>query len=80
MTCSHGRVYTMCGPASDETCHSAGAVAVSSESAFCVEGCSCPPGSVLHDGKCIRRSSCPCTLHNQLHQPGAQVPNDCNTW
>lgn len=83
MNCDGGKVYMMCGPASDQTCASstdASSDPKTGHQDLCVEGCYCPKDHALHEGRCIPRSSCPCTLHGKVYPSGHQVPNDCNTW
>jgi len=48
-------VYQQCGPACPPTCDSDD---VQCPSTDCVEGCFCPTGMVLSDGKCIDESDC----------------------
>ena len=79
MNCNDGRVYTTCGPVDDETCSSP-VDESTTPTDMCMEGCFCPKESALHEGKCIPRSQCPCTLHQKTYKSGEQVPNDCNTW
>ena len=45
----------------------------------CEEGCFCPTGSVLHEGKCISPEECPCRLKGKLFKPGTSMTKDCNT-
>ncbi|XP_045352374.1 SCO-spondin-like [Leopardus geoffroyi] len=39
-------------------------------SGHCLEGCRCPPGLLLHDGRCLPLSECPCLVGEELKQPG----------
>ena len=57
-----------------------GQAADTSEPEFCVEGCDCPTGLLLHENKCILPSDCPCTYHSKIYQNGDTIPNDCNSW
>lgn len=45
----------------------------------CEEGCYCPAGTVLHEGKCISKEQCPCRLRGKTFPPGEAIPKDCNT-
>ncbi|VFV40639.1 Hypothetical predicted protein [Lynx pardinus] len=36
----------------------------------CLEGCRCPPGLLLHDGRCLPLSECPCLVGEEVKQPG----------
>ena len=52
ITCPSGMVYQQCGPSCPQTCESADC------GGGCVEGCFCPNGQVLFNGKCIDQSEC----------------------
>lgn len=80
MSCEQGKVYMMCGPVADETCSSTTDGQSIQTADFCVEGCFCPKDSALHEGRCVPRSTCPCTYGGKVYQSGQQIPNDCNTW
>lgn len=67
-----------CGPKTQPSC-STDAVAKGKEDLSCEEGCFCPDGTVLHEGKCISVEQCPCRLRGKSFQPGASVPKGCNT-
>ncbi|XP_022909389.2 von Willebrand factor-like [Onthophagus taurus] len=49
----------------------------------CEEGCYCPPGMKLHEGKCIYAEDCPCYRDGKWYEPGSSVPDlppqECNT-
>ena len=55
ITCPSGMVYQQCGPICPQTCDT-------NENADCsggcVEGCFCPSGQVLSNGKCIDEADC----------------------
>ncbi|KAG8240684.1 hypothetical protein J6590_104214 [Homalodisca vitripennis] len=48
-------------------------------SSQCEEGCYCPNGTRLHEGKCIPQEECPCYLRAKAFQTGQKVAKDCNT-
>ncbi|XP_058797462.1 hemocytin [Phymastichus coffea] len=80
MRCDGGREYAACGPAAEPTCaadSSARLAAVDSNG--CEEGCFCPAGTVLHEGRCVAPAECPCRLRGRSFAAGATVPKDCNT-
>lgn len=82
MKCSGGRIYKSCGPAGglQPTCGDTEIDDRDTEDlSECEEGCYCPIGTVLHDGRCIERSDCPCKLRGRSFSPGEQVPKECNT-
>lgn len=54
-------------------------IGVSKKDEACEEGCYCPEGTVLYDGKCIRRDQCSCRLRGRTFPPGSVVPKDCNS-
>ncbi|KAK8764281.1 hypothetical protein V5799_033110 [Amblyomma americanum] len=74
--CPAGMVYTQCGASCTRTCRNPD---VSCESRPCVDGCHCPETKLLHDGRCIRREQCPCSLHGKEYRPGSLVKQECNT-
>ncbi|KAK4325807.1 hypothetical protein Pmani_003587 [Petrolisthes manimaculis] len=77
MQCEVGKVYNPCMPAIQSRC---GQPAESERPEFCVEGCDCPSGLVLlHGETCIPTTDCPCTYRDKEYQPGATIPNDCNS-
>lgn len=82
MECNEGRVYMSCGPKTQQQC----GVDLSSRFAEddedfdrCEEGCFCPVGTVLHEGRCIEPTQCPCRLRGKSFEPGATVTKQCNT-
>ncbi|EFA10333.2 hemocytin [Tribolium castaneum] len=76
MQCTGGKIYQPCAPPGGQPV--CGSTTEHSEEG-CVEGCYCPPGTVLHDNKCITRDKCPCRLRTKQFPPGAEVPKECNT-
>uniref|UniRef100_H2ZP85 VWFD domain-containing protein n=1 Tax=Ciona savignyi TaxID=51511 RepID=H2ZP85_CIOSA len=44
----------------------------------CHEGCSCPNGTVLSDGKCVTPDHCPCHYRGKSYRDGSWVKQDCN--
>ncbi|XP_075537951.1 uncharacterized protein LOC142572612 isoform X2 [Dermacentor variabilis] len=74
--CPAGMVYTQCGASCSRTCRDPDA---SCESRPCVDGCHCPDRTLLHDGRCVRRERCPCSLHAREYKPGSLVKQECNT-
>jgi hypothetical protein len=80
MHCTGSRVYSPCGPSSQETCRSVTPPAITSVTESCEEGCYCPVGTVLHGQECVSRDQCPCQLRGRTFQPGEKVLKDCNTW
>uniref|UniRef100_A0A0P4W0M8 VWFD domain-containing protein n=1 Tax=Scylla olivacea TaxID=85551 RepID=A0A0P4W0M8_SCYOL len=76
MTCSNGKVYNPCMSAIQARC---GQPAETVQPDFCVEGCDCPPGLVLHGDVCVRSEDCPCTYHDKEYNAGDNIPNDCNS-
>lgn len=77
MKCTGGRFYMSCGPKTGQPV--CGSSVEKSEDETCEEGCYCPPGTVLHESKCITKDQCPCRLRGKSFAPGTNVPKDCNT-
>lgn len=77
MTCTGGKVYKSCGPKSQPTCSND--IVEHTENNECEEGCFCPEGTVLLEGKCISVEECPCTLRGKFFPPGTTIPKECNT-
>ncbi|XP_017781781.1 PREDICTED: hemocytin [Nicrophorus vespilloides] len=75
MKCTGGHVYMPCAPVGGQAV--CGASVEKTEG--CEEGCYCPIGTVMHDGKCITRDKCPCRLRGKDFPSGSSVPKDCNT-
>nr|XP_045582104.1 hemocytin-like isoform X3 [Procambarus clarkii] len=76
LRCEGGLVYNPCMQASQTRC---GQAEDEEWPEFCVEGCDCPPSLLLHNGRCINPSNCPCTYHNKQYNIGDIVFNDCNS-
>ena len=51
-------VYQQCGSLCPQTCDNIGTLNCSGG---CAEGCFCPDGLVVHNGKCIEPLTCPGT-------------------
>ncbi|KAF6208903.1 hypothetical protein GE061_014645, partial [Apolygus lucorum] len=73
MKCGEGKVYKQCG--FDVSCGRG----TGEEKMNCEEGCFCPDGMYLHNGTCLTKDHCPCTLRGKHWPPGQRVPKDCNT-
>ena len=54
--CPPGMVYQQCGPLCPQTCNNIG---TSICHGGCAEGCFCPDGLVLSEGRCIEPLTCP---------------------
>ncbi|XP_071530011.1 hemocytin-like isoform X2 [Panulirus ornatus] len=74
MECGTGKVYNPCMSAIQPRC---GQPTANVRPDFCVEGCDCPEGLVLHRGLCIPTKDCPCTHHNKEYSPGETMFKDC---
>ncbi|BES96307.1 Hypothetical protein NTJ_09116 [Nesidiocoris tenuis] len=81
MKCKSGKIYQECGI--DEACGRSALTEEEHQSRKkrngCDEGCYCPPGTFLHNGTCLTKSQCPCTLRGKHFPPGQLIPKDCNT-
>ncbi|MBN3303033.1 SSPO protein, partial [Amia calva] len=78
LQCENGLEYEACGPACTPTCASLSEAPDPHCSALsCLEGCFCPPGTVLHGDGCIAPSECPCQWDGSVFPPGAAVTQDC---
>ncbi|GAB6030548.1 hypothetical protein CHUAL_007413 [Chamberlinius hualienensis] len=73
--CPEGQVFSDCGNACPATCKK-GAHECASER--CVEGCFCPPNTVLHEDKCINKEECPCFYNGKTYNNGETIAQDCN--
>ncbi|XP_058038766.1 SCO-spondin-like [Ahaetulla prasina] len=80
LQCDHGMEYDPCGPACPPTCQNFGLEPTEHcpmEMVSCVEGCFCPEGKVLHGGRCIDPSECPCFWEGTQFPLGALVMQEC---
>ncbi|XP_061410675.1 SCO-spondin-like [Lethenteron reissneri] len=79
--CPMGMQYLECGSACDASCGSL-ALELSARvdcSEQCVQGCSCPPGSVLdYEGRCVPPEDCPCVWEGIYYVSGEARMQDCN--
>lgn len=71
--------YTACETACPKTCENLCDV-TPARCPVRFEGCSCPNGTVLHDGKCIEPGSCPCHVGGVHYKPGSIIVKDCQRW
>ncbi|KAL5263402.1 hypothetical protein ACHWQZ_G008688 [Mnemiopsis leidyi] len=67
LDCAESFVYDNCGRGCFPTCQDPNP---SDCLDTCVEGCYCPPGTVLQDGKCIESSECQCIHEGQIIDNG----------
>ncbi|XP_077453342.1 otogelin-like protein isoform X3 [Stigmatopora argus] len=44
----------------------------------CLDGCYCPDGLILQNGKCIPASECPCVYHGSSYVHGHVLQEGCN--
>ena len=54
--CPSGMVYQQCGSLCPQTCDNVGA---SNCHGGCAEGCFCPDGQVVYNGRCVHPIVCP---------------------
>lgn len=71
--------YTACETACPKTCDNLCDV-TPARCPVRFEGCSCPNGTVLHNGKCIAPGNCPCHLGGVDYKPGSIVVQNCQRW
>ncbi|XP_031570800.1 mucin-2-like [Actinia tenebrosa] len=69
--------YQACVSVCPETCSSSCSSSQVKCPFRCIEGCACPNGTVMHDGRCVKPRDCPCELDGTLHQPGSIVIKNC---
>ncbi|XP_070564049.1 uncharacterized protein [Ptychodera flava] len=75
--CENGTTYRKCGPACMDTCVDPNASNTCSNS-DCVEGCFCPPGTVLDGNKCVDPVTCGCENNGYYYSTGDVTLNeDC---
>jgi len=55
ISCPSGMVYQQCGPSCPQTCDTNEDTDCGGG---CVEGCFCPTGQVLFNGKCVNETEC----------------------
>uniref|UniRef100_H2ZP84 VWFD domain-containing protein n=1 Tax=Ciona savignyi TaxID=51511 RepID=H2ZP84_CIOSA len=72
--CQDGKVWSNCTEC-QRTCDNMHTSCVQLE---CHEGCSCPNGTVLSDGKCVTPDHCPCHYRGKSYRDGSWVKQDCN--
>lgn len=80
--CDTCQIYKPCGPSNPQTCqnlcqHDSQKPNLPVD---CVEGCFCANDTVLHHGKCIKPSECPCYLNGMLYEKDTFIIKDCQTW
>ncbi|XP_075969965.1 hemolectin isoform X2 [Anticarsia gemmatalis] len=78
MKCPENKVYKSCGPDAQPSC-AFPLVSTKTDNSSCVEGCFCPEGLLLEEGRCVAKDQCPCRLRNRSFKPGKTVRKDCNT-
>ncbi|XP_073079394.1 von Willebrand factor isoform X1 [Manis javanica] len=75
--CPGGMEYKECVSPCARTCQSLHINEVCQEQ--CVDGCSCPEGWLLDDGRCVQHAECSCMHSGKRYPPGASLSRDCNT-
>uniref|UniRef100_A0A8D0WKY0 von Willebrand factor n=1 Tax=Sus scrofa TaxID=9823 RepID=A0A8D0WKY0_PIG len=75
--CPAGMEYRECVSPCTRTCQSLHINEVCQEQ--CVDGCSCPEGQLLDDGRCVESAECSCVHSGKRYPPGASLSRDCNT-
>ncbi|XP_012879050.1 PREDICTED: von Willebrand factor [Dipodomys ordii] len=75
--CPAGMEYKECVSPCASTCHGLPVRETCPET--CVDGCSCPEGQLLDEGRCVQPAQCSCVHAGKRHPPGSSVPQDCNT-
>uniref|UniRef100_A0A8C8XT74 von Willebrand factor n=5 Tax=Panthera TaxID=9688 RepID=A0A8C8XT74_PANLE len=75
--CPAGMEYKECVSPCARTCQSLHVKEVCQEQ--CVDGCSCPEGQLLDEGRCVESAECSCVHAGKRYPPGASLSQDCNT-
>nr|XP_008512142.1 PREDICTED: von Willebrand factor [Equus przewalskii] len=75
--CPAGMEYKECVSPCTRTCQSLHINEVCQKQ--CVDGCSCPEGQLLDEGRCVESAECPCVHSGKRYPPGASLSQDCNT-
>lgn len=75
--CSNGKEYQECGSICPKTCKKS---VYDCEDDMCIDGCHCPTGTVLDNGRCIAQSQCPCTTRGREFKSGRTIKEGCNKW
>ena len=70
----------LCGPSCEPTCLTRWTNIFQLCAAACIEGCHCPMGTVLHRGRCIPRSLCPCSIERKRYSANVQISVNNEIW
>ncbi|MCI4382007.1 hypothetical protein PGIGA_G00258580, partial [Pangasianodon gigas] len=76
--CPLSMVHSECGSPCTDTCSNQEGTQICAD--HCVDGCVCPPGTVLDDIEntgCISVDECPCTHNGKTYQPGKSFRRTC---
>ena len=78
LQCESGLEYQECGTICESSCF----VGKQDErcQTDCYEGCHCPNGTVMHEGKCIVRDECPCMIDGIVFNNGETIKINCMEW
>uniref|UniRef100_A0A8C8TC51 von Willebrand factor n=1 Tax=Peromyscus maniculatus bairdii TaxID=230844 RepID=A0A8C8TC51_PERMB len=75
--CPAGMEYKECVSPCTRTCQSLPINEVCQQQ--CVDGCACPEGELLDEGRCVQSSECSCVHAGKRYPPGTSLSQDCNT-
>uniref|UniRef100_A0A7M5WZ95 Uncharacterized protein n=1 Tax=Clytia hemisphaerica TaxID=252671 RepID=A0A7M5WZ95_9CNID len=77
--CKPDMVYTTCLPTCPNTCATKqlGQTCLADKQK-CVSGCTCPDGTIEHDGKCITPEQCPCFHDGKTYEENSKMSRGCN--
>ncbi|XP_061061840.1 von Willebrand factor [Eubalaena glacialis] len=75
--CPAGMEYKACVSPCPRNCQSLHINEVCQQQ--CVDGCSCPEGQLLDEGRCVESAECSCVHSGKRYPPGASLLRDCNT-
>ncbi|GAA6093701.1 mucin-5AC-like [Tachysurus ichikawai] len=78
VTCPSSMMHSECGNPCKDTCSNQEGSQICAD--HCVDGCVCPPGTVLDDiaqTGCIFVDDCPCTHNGQTYKTGESLKRTC---
>lgn len=78
--CDTCQIYEPCGPSNPRTCRNLCQSTLEQLPIDCVEGCFCANNTVIHQGKCVKPSECPCYLNGMMYEKDTFIIRDCQTW